>query len=125
MSSRPLRAPARRIQVFDSGVRRCSSDPQLALSPAKRQDEPIRIVASSTIVYSPSLAGKVAPNALGRRNATPSVPLPTFASYRSTLGCERWKQGDTSKFMVLVRFWLRRSDEERAARRIGTSEPPH
>src|SRR5262245_38109806 len=27
--------------------------------------------------------------------------------------------------MVLVRFWLRRSGEERAERLIGTSEPPH
>jgi hypothetical protein len=35
-----------------------------------------------------------------------SVPLPTFASHCSTLGCERWKQRDTSKLMVLVRFWL-------------------
>src|SRR5215475_3230271 len=43
----------------------------------------------------------------------------------STLVCELRNRKDTSKLLVLVRLWFRSPHDERAARMMRTSEPPH
>ena len=68
--------------------------------------------------------------AVGRLSAkldggTPSVPVPTLVSHRSTYVYKRRNPRDTNNSMILAWLWIRRSYEGLAAMLIGTSNPPH